>query len=118
AGLALLARPPRRPAPAGVTARRRAANGLPLALGLAALALFALRAPLAEWTPAPLDDGWDRRFAHEHAPWPYLAPHGIELGAARVLAYQQFDITAGATASLMLSTEGGPEPVTVRLVAP
>ncbi|HEY3111370.1 MAG TPA: hypothetical protein VGL23_21620, partial [Chloroflexota bacterium] len=129
AGLALLGRwRPRLPAEAGAAeagaaedgqaGSGRAGGGLPLVLGVAALALFALRAPLAEWLATPPDDGWDRRFAHEHAPWPYLAPDGIQLGAARVLAYRQPEITPGATASLMLSTEGGPQTVTVRLIAP
>src|SRR5439155_17696426 len=80
---------------AGALALTGGRPALALAVGLGALALFALRAPWGEWgRPVVLDD-WDRRFAHEHAPWPYVEPDGVQVGAARVLAYQQLPAVAG-----------------------
>ncbi|HEV8633323.1 MAG TPA: hypothetical protein VG370_03650 [Chloroflexota bacterium] len=85
---------------------------LGLAVAVASLALFAARVPWSELARPSPSDGWDHRFTHAHAPWPYVEPDGVSVGIAiagpRVVGYRQREeVVAGERQRIELAIEGG-----------
>jgi len=110
------ARPPDlRPAPPGRRGDALAAAGV----GLAALCLFGLRVPWRDITTTVPRDGWDHRFANEHAPWAYAVPGGVQVGSARILGYRQpTRVAAGESVRVELALAAAAGGLSARLVAP
>lgn len=103
---------------AAVAVVSRDGGGVAMGLAAGALLLFVLQAPWGEWLVKVPGDGFDRRFTHEHAPWPYVEPTGVPLGGARLTGYRQPEaVAAGETLRLELRAEGS-ERVEARLVHP
>jgi hypothetical protein len=88
-------------------------------LGLAALCFFGLRVPWGDIMATVPQDGWDHRFASEHAPWASMAPGGVQVGSTKILGYRQpARVAAGESFQVELTLDGTDGGLAARLVSP